>query len=53
MLEFKSYFESHCMMLCLCCPCVMTTVLTHIICDINESDVQRKGHSVLCYDGSE
>ena len=30
-LEFKSYFESHCMMLCLCCPCVMMTVLTHII----------------------
>ena len=30
-LEFKSYFENHCVILCLCCPCVMMTVLTHII----------------------
>ena len=41
------------MMLCLCCPCVMMTVHTHLICDINGSNVQRKRHSVLCYDGSE
>ena len=55
-LEFKSYFEKslHDVMslLSMCdddCP------YTHHskICDINESDVQRKGHSVLCYDGSE
>ena len=55
-LEFKSYFEKslHDVMtlLSMCdddCP------NTHHskICNINESDVQRKGHSVLCYDGSE
>ena len=55
-LEFKSYFEKslHDVMslLSMCdddCP------YTHHskICDVNESDVQRKGHSVLCYDGSE
>ena len=35
--------------------CVDDCPYTHHskICDINESDVQRKGHSVLCYDGSE
>ena len=55
-LEFKSYFEKslHDVMslLSMCdddCPYIHHSK----ICDINESDVQRKGHSVLCYDGSE
>ena len=52
-LEFKSYFEKslHDVMslLSMCdddCPCTHHSK----ICDINESDVQRKGHSVLCYE---
>ena len=53
-LECKSYFEKP-LRDCVCCPCVMMTVLAHIIPKfvVLMSDVQCKGHSVLCYDDSE
>ena len=55
-LEFKSYFEKSLRdIMSLLSMCDDDCPYTHHskICDVNESDVQRKGHSVLCYDGSE